>query len=110
MDRGVFVILRYLMPSLFKIGRPTMDTEIEAILWAFLRENCLPQKAEIDLRNDDNLFDSGVIDSAGLIHFVCYLEEKFDFVIPDEDLIPEKFTSINSIANYIRSRIQLHAI
>ena len=58
-----------------------MDNEIESVLWDFLRENCLPQKGDIDLQNTDNLFNSGVIDSAGLIHFVCFIEKKFDIII-----------------------------
>ena len=83
-----------------------MDMKIEDILVEFLRENCLPQKTEVNLKNEDNLFNTGILDSAGLLHFVGYIEKKFEFSIPDEDLIPEKFTSITSIANYIRSRIE----
>jgi acyl carrier protein len=88
--------------------RLMMDNEIESVLWDFLRENCLPQKGEIDLQTTDNLFNSGIIDSAGLIHFVCFIEKKFDIIIPDEDLIPDKFTTIESITNYIRSRIPVY--
>lgn len=87
-----------------------MDLEIESILIAFLRKNCLPQKKEITLRPEDNLFDTGILDSAGLLHFVGYIEKEFNIEIPDEDLIPEKFTSISSIADYIRSRIQELAV
>ena len=81
-----------------------MDADIETILIGFLRKNCLPQKKEIILRPEDNLFNSGILDSAGLLHFVGYIESEFSIEIPDEDLIPEKFTSIASIADYIKSR------
>ena len=60
--------------------------------------------------DEDNLFNTGILDSAGLLHFVGFIEKKFELNIPDEDLIPEKFTSITSIASYIRSRIQEPAI
>ena len=83
-----------------------MDMKIEDILVEFLKENCLPQKTEVKLKHEDNLFNTGILDSAGLLHFVGYIEKKFEFSIPDEDLIPEKFTSIMSITNYIRSRIE----
>lgn len=80
--------------------------KIEDILVEFLQENCLPQKSDVNLKHEDNLFNKGILDSAGLLHFVGFIEQKFEFSIPDEDLIPEKFTSITSIANYIRYRIQ----
>ena len=82
-----------------------MDLVIEDILIDFLKKNCLPQKTEVNLNNEDNLFNTGILDSAGLLHFVGYIEQTFEFSIPDEDLIPEKFTSIASIANYIRYRM-----
>ncbi|MCZ7556184.1 MAG: acyl carrier protein [Bacteroidia bacterium] len=87
-----------------------METDIEAILIAFIREHCLPQKMQTTLGLGDNLFETGTIDSAGLIHFIGYIEERFDIVIPDEDLIPEKFTTIASIADYIRSRLSEPAV
>ena len=82
-----------------------MDISIELILRDFLMKNCLPQNGEIEFGNDDNLFNTGIIDSAGLIYFVGYIEKKFNIEIPDEDLIPEKFISVNSITQYIESRI-----
>ncbi|MBE0642727.1 MAG: acyl carrier protein [Bacteroidetes bacterium] len=87
-----------------------MDTEIEAILVTFIRENCLPQKVQMTLGKEDNLFDTGTIDSAGLIHFIGFIEDRFNIVIPDEDLIPEKFTTIASITAYVRARIHESAI
>ena len=82
-----------------------MDSNIEIILHDFLMKNCLPQKGKIEFANDDNLFNTGIIDSAGLIYFVGYIEKKFNIEIPDEDLIPEKFISVNSISQYIESKI-----
>lgn len=44
---------------------------------------------------------AGGFDSLSLLTFVLDLESKFDVVIADDDLIPENFSSINNIANYI---------
>ncbi len=87
-----------------------METDIEAILIAFIREHCLPQKIQAKLGLGDDLFETGTIDSAGLIHFIGYIEERFGIEIPDEDLLPEKFTTIASIAEYIRSRLGVPVI
>ena len=84
-----------------------MRPDIETTLWHYLRENCLPRNIEIEYGNDDNLFDRGIIDSAGLLAFVSYVEQEFGLVIPDEDLLPENFSSIASISDYIRQRTQI---
>lgn len=81
-----------------------METDIEATILSFIREHCLPQRMQHALGPGDNLFDTGTIDSAGLIHLIGYIEDSFGIVIPDEDLIPEKFATIASIAEYVRAR------
>ena len=80
-----------------------MDRLIETTLWNYLRENCLPQNCEVVYTDDENLFDAGILDSAGILTFVCFIEEGFNLKIPDEDLLPEYFSSVASIAAYIRA-------
>jgi acyl carrier protein len=82
-------------------------TSIEAILVQYVRENCLPRNDGMNLKYDTNLFDAGIVDSAGLISFLCYIEEEFDMSIPDEDLLPENFDSISRIADYIITHQQV---
>lgn len=83
-----------------------MNQDVEEILWSYIFENHLPRNTEFEYDNDVDLFDKGIIDSAGLISFIIYIEQKFNLTIPDEDLIPEYFSSIASIAAYIRKRIK----
>ncbi len=82
------------------------DLNIETILVDFLREHCLPQKTEITLGIKDDLIETGTIDSAGLIHFIGFIESRFGIDIPDEDLVPEKYTTVASITAYVRQRLE----
>lgn len=50
---------------------------------------------------DESLFDSGVLDSFGLQDLVTGLEKKFGVKIPDSDLTPRKFDSIERIEQYL---------
>jgi acyl carrier protein len=75
--------------------------EIEATLWIYIRDNYLPRHEQAGIGADENLFNCGILDSAGLIAFVVYLEKKFNLKIPDEDLLPENFSSLGSITGYI---------
>ena len=53
---------------------------------------------------DESLFDSGYLDSFALPDMVGELEREFGIQIPDSDLHPRKFESIERIERYIESR------
>jgi len=53
---------------------------------------------------DDNLLAAGVIDSMGLLKLVTFLETKFDFEATDEDLVPENFTTLAMIRDFVERK------
>jgi len=82
-------------------------TEIEKNLLAYIQKECLSKNSDYVPGFNDDLFDAGIVDSAGLISFLAYIEKEYHINIPDEDLLPENFKSISDITNYINSRIYL---
>jgi acyl carrier protein len=80
---------------------------VEAILSAYIRNECLSRNTKVDLAYGTNLFDAGIVDSAGLISFIAFIERTFGLSVPDEDLLPENFVSITAIADYIRAHQQV---
>ena len=52
---------------------------------------------------DESLFESGVLDSFALTDMVGALEREFSIRIPDSDLTPRKFDSIERIEAYLES-------
>lgn len=54
--------------------------------------------------DDESLFDSGLLDSFALTDMVAALEEKFGIKIPDSDLNPRKFDTIEKIEAYVEGR------
>jgi len=52
----------------------------------------------------DSLFDAGVLDSFSLVDLVAGLEQSFDIKIPDADLNPRQFDSIERIEQYLKTR------
>jgi acyl carrier protein len=54
--------------------------------------------------SDESLFDSGYLDSFALPDMVGGLEKEFGIKIPDSDLNPRKFDSIERITQYVESR------
>jgi acyl carrier protein len=62
-------------------------------------------KKEVNIGPEESLFESGVLDSFALPDLVSALEQEFSIQIPDSDLNPRKFDSIQRIEEYLDSRV-----
>lgn len=60
-------------------------------------------KKDVSPAADESLFESGVLDSFALPDLVSALEKEFSLSIPDSDLTPRKFDSIERIEAYLES-------
>jgi acyl carrier protein len=58
----------------------------------------------VDPTPDESLFESGLLDSFSLTDLVSALETEFSIRVPDADLTPRKFDSIDQIQAYVESR------
>ena len=56
---------------------------------------------DVDPQVDTDLFDAGILDSMGMIEFISEIEKGFNIRIPDQDLIPQNFWSIEAIEKTI---------
>jgi len=61
-------------------------------------------KKDIHIAPEDSLFESGILDSFALPDLVSALEQEFSIQIPDSDLNPRKFDSLQRIEEYLDSR------
>lgn len=50
---------------------------------------------------DESLFDSGLLDSFTLTDMVTQIEKAFSLKVPDADLNPRKWDSIERIESYL---------
>jgi acyl carrier protein len=71
---------------------------INDIIRSFLSCELLQGKGETVIDDDDQLIDSGIIDSLGIMTMLSFLEDEFSLQIPSVDLVPENFASISAIA------------
>ena len=61
--------------------------------------------ADIEINADDSLYELGLIDSLGTITLVSELQRKYSIIVPEYDLLPSNFDSINGIARYVNQRL-----
>jgi len=60
-------------------------------------------KPDANPEPDESLFESGLLDSFALPDMVSAIETAFGIKIPDSDLNPRKFDSIERIENYLEN-------
>jgi len=58
----------------------------------------------VDPAPGESLFESGLLDSFSLADLVTELEKEFAIKVPDSDLVPRKFDSIDRIDAYVASK------
>jgi len=58
-------------------------------------------KSDVAPDPEESLFDSGYLDSFALTDMVGEIEREFSIVIPDADLTPRRFDSIERIDSYV---------
>ena len=53
------------------------------------------------LQADDDLLNSGLVDSIGIMRLIGFIESKYDMKVPPQDMVIENFISVEAIVQYI---------
>lgn len=75
-------------------------------LLEFFQNNILYDESIEDIGGDESLIDKGYIDSIGIISLVTYIQKTLDVDVPDDEIIPENFDSLNSIYAYLSHKLE----
>lgn len=81
-------------------------TDLETIshpIKGFMQER-FPALQSVDLDTTTSLLESNAVDSLGLLDVVTYLEETFDIVFDEDELIPENFDSIHRLTKLVLAK------
>jgi acyl carrier protein len=57
-----------------------------------------------DLENDDNLFESGIVNSLFAVQLMTYIEKTFGIEVTMDDLDIENFKSINATTRFVKKK------
>lgn len=60
-----------------------------------------PLARKRNVTGSTDLLESGVIDSMGVLDLVGFLQQEFAITVEDDDLTPENFRSIDSMAEFL---------
>ncbi len=70
----------------------------------FIVENFLFGDSD-ELTDGDSLLANGVLDSTGVVELIGFLEERFDIVVDDHEMVPENLDSIARIAGFVQEKV-----
>lgn len=59
-------------------------------------------RPEFDFHLSQNFIEDGFLDSFDMVSLISELEENFDILIDAMDIIPENFTSVNTITEVVK--------
>jgi acyl carrier protein len=87
-------------------GRGPLPEDAQEIANA-LRTHVLATSAagrDGDIFEDDDLLATGVIDSMGVMELISFVEEKFDVLVDDEEIVPDNFRSIAAVTRLVAAK------
>jgi acyl carrier protein len=71
----------------------------------FVNDNFLFGQASEELADDDSFLEKGIIDSTGVLQLVGFIQQTYDIVLEDEDLVPENLDSVRRVAAFVERKL-----
>lgn len=79
------------------------DEQIKEEVRNYLKEASLSSSDSI--KDDTLIFDTGILDSMGLLFLIEFLNEQYSITVEDEELLPNNFESVNNITAFVKNKL-----
>lgn len=79
--------------------QPEIAQEVER----FIRTNFRVLRSDPGFHRDAQLYESGFVDSTGIVELIAFLESTFNIELQYEDLVTDAFTTINGISGVVHA-------
>ncbi len=75
--------------------------EIISLIRNYFFDTFLLGFSKDDFPNNRSFYDVGILNSIGMIDVVTYIEENFNIIFDNSEIVPENIKSIDNIADFI---------
>jgi len=79
------------------------QSDISRKIKEFIRSECLSER--INFRDDQSLFEAGIIDSLGMIKLMAFIEDAFAVIINPSEVAIDNFDTIEKISQIVSKRL-----
>lgn len=76
------------------------EEEITTLLFKYIKKE-FAGNSQVEITSETDLFTSGILDSLGLMKLIRFVEATFDKPVPLTDILPENFSSVRNISQYL---------
>ena len=83
-----------------------MSTEIKTQVRTFVETNFLFWETTSSLGETDSFLGNGIIDSAGILELITFLESTFVITIQDAEVLPSNLDSLQAVAAFVEHKLQ----
>jgi D-alanine--poly(phosphoribitol) ligase subunit 2 len=85
----------------------SMDGQMDQKIRQYLADTLLIEFGAADgaVAEEENLFESGLIDSFGFVQLVAFLEKEFDIKITDDEVMSDALSSFAKIRSFVESKV-----
>lgn len=77
---------------------------VEEQLRKYIADNILFSNNGYPYSDDTSFLENGVVDSMNVMELVMFVEETFHVSVKDEEVVPDNFDSIQSLASYVMKK------
>ena len=81
-----------------------MAPSVEEKIKEFIIRNLMLKRSGVELDADQQLLESGIMTSFGIVELVTYLETTFSVTIEDHDVVPDNFQTVRAIARLVEDK------
>ena len=78
----------------------TTNNQLNERIKDFLIEK-FPLARKRGITFQDDLLESGILDSLGILDLVAFVEQNFGIVLSDDELLPENFQTIERLSAFV---------
>ena len=82
----------------------TASQQVRGEIRAFIEENFLYMRPDLELADDDELLGLGVIDSLGFVELVEEVQERYGIQVQDAEITEDNFGSVSALVAFIDRR------
>jgi acyl carrier protein len=82
-----------------------MKMNINSIIEKYIIEELVLPDGKRVIDPDESLISTGVIDSLAIMRLIAFVEERFDVLVEDEEVIPTNFETINTIRTLVENKL-----
>lgn len=78
--------------------------DVLSSLRQYIKESFLSSQGIESIDDDDQLLESGIVDSMGILQLVTFLESQFGIGVDDAEIVPRNFESTTAIAAFVAGK------